>query len=557
MSPRLPFVFLLACAGAAPRVDTPAPSLPPDPATWHGTLSFDTRHPTPRGASAALTPKPARLITVRLVDDAGVTVAESQTDREGAFQIRGDRNVARQLVVLSRVRHDGHAIDVTRDAAGLHPHALFVPLPEDTEAALALHATDAIPMAGALHILDTLLLGVETVRAWVDETLPPFFAYWDRGVTTNWSFYVGQRGELVCPGERPAGGLGPNDEGPTEACEPRALGAEAPEGASRLPRYGIELLGGEPGRQADTDTDEHDEMIVMHELGHFVMDVLSSDSSHGGSHPRGVLIDPGLAWEEGRATWFATAVLGSPRYQDTIGLEPRGSLRVDHDVERGEPGDVRGMGSESSVAEILWDLADGADGLPDRDGDPIALGPARVLRAMMELGQRPGSYPALPTFLQYLVKTEIVQASTLVELLRRNREPLALLPEGDHVPWPRSLDVPGTVAAKIDGLSDPAPSGGPARASNGIDAVHAYRVHVAEPGWLAATLTIFGTGRQADRHDLDLELRDLRSDLLDRSAGEEPTESVGRAVEPGWYILYVRDGGGGNRVGYELKVERR
>src|SRR5436190_20086015 len=110
-------------------------------------------------------------------------------------------------------------------------------------------------------------------------------------------------------------------------------------------------MGGAPGGQATSDTDEHDEAIVLHELGHFVMDRLSGDSSLGGQHPRGYLIDPGLAWEEGRATWFATAVLGAPPYRDTIGIEPRGSLRVDESLET--PEEPRGIGSETSVAGVL------------------------------------------------------------------------------------------------------------------------------------------------------------------------------------------------------------
>lgn len=514
------FGLISACAGAAPTPVMPeAP--PPEPVTWQGTVTYEARRPTPRGASQARTRHPARHVRVQLKDATGAVLGETFADEHGAFALEADRNAAHALVVVASIDHDGHVLDVARDGGGTRAHEIAVPVP-DPSAPVALNVTDEHVGAGALHILDMLLLGVQAVREWTGETLPPFFSYWDRGVTTNWSFYFGARGELR--GRR---------------------------------RYGIELLGGEPNQQATTDTDEHDAMIVLHELGHFVMDVLSSDSSHGGQHPRGALIDPGLAWEEGRATWFATMVLRSPRYQDTIGLEPMGSLRVDHDLERGDREDVRGMGSESSVGEVLWDLADGADGIPDADRDPVALGPGAVLRAMMELGHEPGAFPALPTFLRHLVKRELVGAEPLTELLTRGGQPSTLLPATDRAPWPRDVDLPGSASAKIDGATDPAPSGGPNRPGNGIDAVHAYRVEVTEPGWLAATLTIFGSGRAADQSDLDLELRDIRSELLDRSGGEQPMESVAHAVEPGFYVLYVRDGGSGNRAGYELKVEQR
>jgi hypothetical protein len=519
-APLVALALLTACAGAAPVPVVPqAP--PPDPVTWQGTITYEARRPTPRGASQTRTRHPARFVRVQMKDATGAVLGETFADELGRFALEADRNAAHALVVVASLDHDGHVLDVARDGGGTRPHEIAVPVP-DPNVPVELNVTDEHVGAGALHILDMLLLGVQRVKEWTGETLPPFFSYWDRGVTTNWSFYFGARGEL---------------RGRT--------------------RYGIELLGGEPNRQTTTDTDEHDAMIVLHELGHFVMDVLSSDSSHGGSHPRGALIDPGLAWEEGRATWFATMVLRSPHYQDTIGIEPMGSLRVDHDLERGDRNDVRGMGSESSVGEVLWDLADGADGVPDADQDPIALGPAAVLRAMMELGRQPGSFPALPTFLRHLVKRELVPTSALTELLARGGHAPTLLPENDRSPWPIDVRLPGSASAKIDGVTDPAPSGGPNRPSNGIDAVHTYRVEITEPGWLAATLTIFGTGRASDRSDLDLELRDIRSELLDRSAGEQPVESVAHAVEPGFYVIYVRDGGNGNRAGYELKVERR
>lgn len=120
-------------------------------------------------------------------------------------------------------------------------------------------------------------------------------------------------------------------------------------------------------------------------------------------------------------------------------------------------------------------------------------------------------------------------------------------------PWPLAFEINGSVAGKVDGLSSPAPSGGPRRPSNGLDAVAVYRIHVPEPGTLELTLTIDGSGSPQDHTDLDLELRDIRSDAIESSQGEERTESVSALVEAGFYIVYVRDGGGGNKAGYRLE----
>jgi hypothetical protein len=451
-----------------------------------------------------------------LTDAEGTVIARSGTDDEGRFAIESPIT-ARAVTVLAQSEDPHHDVAVAVDPVGRRTHGLRAALGAPGEP-LELVATEADPLgsAGAFHILDTMLRGVVAVRQWSGRILPPLFAYWGRGVTTTWSYYRG---------ERPAGSG----------------------------RYCLELLGGEAGRQAESDTDEHDEGIVLHELGHFAMELLSTDSSPGGNHPAGYLIDPGLAWEEGRASWFATAVLGRPHYQDTIGLEPRGNMRVDHDLERGHDG-PRGVGSEQGVAEILWDLADGAGGLPDADGDPVAIGPAAVFGAMVDLREQPGAYPAITTFLRFLVDRGLVTEAAVRQLLAAGGHPEHLLPQRDAADWFVDLSVPGASSGKIDGFSNPAPSGGPNRPENGVDAVAVYRVRVTERARLAVQLRIFGTGRVRDRQDLDLELRDTRAALLASARSEARVEAINHVVEPGYYVVYVRDGGNGNRAGYELRV---
>lgn len=483
------------------------------PLALRGTVTYDARCATVRGASMACELRPARFVVVRALDGNGEVVTEGEADAEGTFAIDTDtRAVA--LEVRAQSRADGFDLAVARDPAGARPHAWAAPI--EDPAALDLHARDADgSLAGALHVLDTLRRGVDAVHRWTGATLPPVYVYWDRGVTREWSYYRGER----------------------------------PDGSGR---FCVELLGGDPGAQASSDTDEHDEAIVLHELGHFVMDRLTGDSSLGGQHPRGFLIDPGLAWEEGRATWFATAVLGDPTYRDTIGLEPAGRVRVDESLETPQP--PRGIGSETSVAGVLWDLSDGAV-LPDLDGDGVALGPAQVLEAMLAIHEADGSYPSLPTFLRFLVSSGRVSEDGLRGMLAATGEPPSLLPSADQPLWPRDLEVGGRTSGKIDGLTQPAPSGGRNRPDTGMDAVHAFRVRAPRAGMLSVRLTIRGSGAPADHSDLDLELRDRRARVLDASRGTGATEAVARMVEPGWYVVYVRDGGDGNRADYELRVD--
>lgn len=505
---------LAACGGAVPSSETLTNVEAPKPRS--GVIRYEARSPTPRGASSARELRPVRFADIEARDASGATLARTATDAEGRFSLM----MPPTATVLALVAHssvNGHDISVATDPGGMRAHVLPLPLSLNG-APLATDISDDDPsgMSGALHILDTVIRGMDAAVAWTDVRLPPVFAYWGRGVTTVWSFYRG---------ERPAGSG----------------------------RYAVELMGGERGRFNTTDADDHDEAIVLHELGHYVFDRVSSDSSSGGMHPGGVLIDPGLAWEEGRATWFAAAVQGEPFYRDTIGREPQGSLRVNENIETDVSGPM-GLGSEVGVSKVLWDLTDGVQGLADADNDGVSLGPRAVMQAMMAISAEPGAFPSLPLLLRELVKTGQVERSQMHRLLAAAQQPPALLPDNDDMPWPFDLAVPGTHSGKIDGVTDPAPSGGHAHPENGLDAMRTYRVHVTRPGFLVARLTILGSGRGADHQDLDLELRDIRARRIAASSGEQPVESVGRVVQPGYYILYVRDGGRGNQVSYELNV---
>lgn len=504
-SPRPLSLFVLAVLGCG------GPNVPAEgaPITIEGRVTYEARHPTATGASEALETRNARHLELALVGADGSILAEGRADADGQFRLTGPSS-ARALRVFARARTNGHDVAIARDPMGRQTHFFDVPL--GGGAPLAAHASEASANAGSIHMLDTLLRGLEAVHAWSGRELPPLFAYWVRGGTREWSYYRGER----------------------------------PEGSGR---YALELLGGDPGQQSISDTDEHDEAIILHELGHFVLDRLSTDSSSGGHHPRGVLVDPGLAWEEGRATWLALAVQRDPLYRDTIGLEPWGRLRVDEDMERHDWG-LPGLGSEASVCRILWDLSDGAGDQPDRDGDGVAIGPAPLLEAMIELREVEGAYPALSSFLRHLIESGRISRADLQSMLQRTGEPASLI---DAV-WPIELAVGATLNGTIDGVTDPAPSGGQNLPTTGFDANHTYRVRVERAGLLRVRLRIAGSGQPGDHTDLDLELRDLRARLLASSAGTAATETASHFVQPGWYIVRVRDGGGGNRAAYSIEA---
>lgn len=478
-------------------------------------VRFGARAALSGGLSADEELRPARFVEVRAIDADGSERDRAVTDAEGRATLDAASDGA--IVVTSRYRRGDLHAWVSRDAQGRTAHEHRAPIGGSAE--LAIELSDAQPMAGALHLLDTLAHGLETVERWRGVAMPPLFAHWGRGETTDWSYYLG----------------------------------EVPRGSGQ---FGLVLMGGEPGRQATTDTDEHDEGIVLHELGHYVMDRRTGDSSIGGRHPPGSLTDPGVAWEEGRATFFAVAVLAASGlsrdaiYRDTIGVVPTGHCRVDQDVEAPDGALPRGHGAQESVTAILWDLADGAGDLPDRDEDGVALGPAAVLEAMEAHWAEEGSYPALTSFLDFLVRTNRVSRAELAAMLARTGEPASLL----ETEWPAHLALGGSVEGEVDGLSDPAPSGGEPRPENGLDAVRAFRVVVDRAGTLAVEVSIHGSGTRGDHTQLALELRDRRARAVARAASSGPGLRASSRVEPGTYVIYVRDAGDGNRAAFRLRA---
>jgi len=115
--------------------------------------------------------------------------------------------------------------------------------------------------------------------------------------------------------------------------------------------------------------------VVLHELGHAVMDGAMDARAAGGSHKIDECYSAGLAWSEGWATFFAGAVRLSPDDPDAkfeFLVPRRAPIRLEN-----VPADVcRGPNNEWHVAAGLWDLHDRhADA-----GDAISL-PFKILWA--------------------------------------------------------------------------------------------------------------------------------------------------------------------------------
>lgn len=121
----------------------------------------------------------------------------------------------------------------------------------------------------------------------------------------------------------------------------------------------------------DSDNDALDDPVILHEVGHHLMNTFGTDDSPGGFHD-GTPVDPLLAYAEGWATAFSTWVRDDPLYYDTFGESASryDMERPDEDYSDFAGGSVSAPISEYLVAALLWDFYDAVEDGEDR----VALG---------------------------------------------------------------------------------------------------------------------------------------------------------------------------------------
>ncbi len=124
------------------------------------------------------------------------------------------------------------------------------------------------------------------------------------------------------------------------------------------------ILGGQNGNYTESDTDQFDDSVILHEYAHFLEDVYSKTDSPGGSHNGDFIIDPRLAWSEGWANFFQAAVISredSVRgryYIDTAGGDIYLKFNLSDDGQATQLDSVAHNGEgtfrELSVSRTLW-----------------------------------------------------------------------------------------------------------------------------------------------------------------------------------------------------------
>jgi hypothetical protein len=365
-------LLFAACGGGGSSGGGSPPPPPPPPAavTINGLAQYEFVPPNPvcQGLDFASTElRPIRAATVQLLDNGGAELATTTTDDSGGFSFSGvdiDTDVRIRIrAELKRQGSPGWDVDVRDnviDPDDPNPPALAArplyaiisdfntgsdPTLERTLTARTGWDGDSYSgtrSAAPFAVLDAIYTAMQTILD-VDPgvSFPPLDAFWSIS------------------------------NGGTDGIDDIDTGEF---GVSFYSRDidSLFLLG-----DANSDTEEFDSHVVVHEWGHYFEDVFSRSDSLGGAHFIGDQLDPRVAFGEGWATAFAGIALNDPVYCDTAlpgpGLQPQ-NLALG--TEEGAY-DAQGWYDEVSVIRFiydLWDTTNGEDGL-ETDSGSIGFAP--------------------------------------------------------------------------------------------------------------------------------------------------------------------------------------
>jgi len=126
----------------------------------------------------------------------------------------------------------------------------------------------------------------------------------------------------------------------------------------------------------DSDTDEYDGHVILHELGHYFEDKLSRADSIGGSHTGGDRLDMRVAFGEGFGNAWSGIISDDSFYRDSTGNNQNVGFHLD--VENNAIANS-GWYSEGSIQSILYDIYDSSNEV----GDSVSLGFAPIYNVLI------------------------------------------------------------------------------------------------------------------------------------------------------------------------------
>ena len=167
---------------------------------------------------------------------------------------------------------------------------------------------------------------------------------------------------------------------------------------------------------AEVDTDEYDESVIVHEWGHYFQSILSKDDSIGGSHGGGDLLDMRVAFSEGWANAYSGLATARDAYIDTSGSQQAGGFGIPLEVELSEgQGAVKGWYSEDSAQYLVYDLFD--DGALDDDN--VALPVSVMMASLIDFMPQQAAATSIFSFSAGVIDAQPNQSGSIMALLDR------------------------------------------------------------------------------------------------------------------------------------------
>ncbi len=146
---------------------------------------------------------------------------------------------------------------------------------------------------------------------------------------------------------------------------------------------------------ANSDTDEFDNHIIIHEWGHYFESKFSRADSIGGGHGEGERLDIRVAFGEGWGNAFSAIATNDTIYYDTMGQGQNEGWSMDIE---GESKKEPGWFSEASVQRIIYDLYDSYDD----DQDQLSLGFKPLYDVLVGAQKNTEAFTSLFTFIKAL-----------------------------------------------------------------------------------------------------------------------------------------------------------
>jgi hypothetical protein len=162
--------------------------------------------------------------------------------------------------------------------------------------------------------------------------------------------------------------------------------------------------------QADVDSDEFDNHIIVHEWGHFFEDTLSRSDSGGGPHGGVDMKDIPLALSEGFGNALSAMAFDPDYfYVDTNGARQQNGFQIN--IESGTDTN-KGWFSENSIQQILYDIYDSTN----ETGDTLSLGIGPILDVFTGYEKITPATTSIFSFI-YGLKTNVPSSATALNTL--------------------------------------------------------------------------------------------------------------------------------------------